>query len=58
MSILLNENTSPSADMAIRFEKALGVKADTLLQMQTTFELAHAHEHEGEIRGERFAKAA
>jgi plasmid maintenance system antidote protein VapI len=44
--------------MAIRFEKAFGVKADTLLRMQTTYELAQAREHEGEIKVGKFAKAA
>ena len=46
-----------AADMAIRFEKAFGVKADTLLRMQTTYELAQAREHEGEIKVGKFAKA-
>ena len=58
LSTLLNGNASLSADMAIRFEKAFGVKADTLLRMQTTYELAQAHKHEGEIKVGKFAKAA
>ena len=40
--ILLNGNASLFADMAIRFEKAFGVKADTLLRAQTAFELVQA----------------
>jgi plasmid maintenance system antidote protein VapI len=28
--------------MAIRFEKAFGVKADTLMRMQTTYDMAQA----------------
>ena len=35
--------------MAIRFEKAFGVKADTLMRMQTTYELAQVRAREGEI---------
>lgn len=31
-----------SADMPIRFEKAFGVKADTMLRMQAAYELAEA----------------
>jgi antitoxin HigA-1 len=58
LSNLLNGNASLSADMAIRFEKAFGVKADTLLRMQTAFELAQARRHEGGIRVKRFARAA
>lgn len=58
VSNLLNGNANLSADMAIRFEKAFGVKADTLLRMQTSFELALARTHEGDIKVSRFAKAA
>lgn len=55
---LLNGHASLSADMAIRFEKAFGIKADTLLRMQTAYELAQAREHEADIKVERYAKAA
>jgi antitoxin HigA-1 len=58
MSNLLNARAGLSADMAIRFEKAFGVKADTLLRMQTAFELAQARANEGGIRVERFRRAA
>lgn len=58
MSTLLNGRAGLSADMAIRFEKAFGVKADTLLRMQTAHELALAREHEKEIRVEPFRRAA
>ena len=58
LSTLLNGNASLSADMAIRFEKAFGVKADALLRMQTTYELAQAREHEGQIKVGKFAKPA
>jgi addiction module HigA family antidote len=37
LSNLFNGHTALSADMAIRFEKAFGVKADTLMRMQTKF---------------------
>ena len=58
LSTLLNGNASLSADMAIRFEKAFGVKADTLLRMQTTYELAQARKHESRIRVGKLAIAA
>lgn len=58
LSTLLNGNANLSADMAIRFEKAFGVRADTLLRMQTAYELAQAREHEGDIRVQKLAKAA
>lgn len=58
LSTLLNGNASLSADMAMRFEKAFGVRADTLLRMQTAYELAQAREHEGDIKVRKFANAA
>jgi antitoxin HigA-1 len=58
LSTLLNGNASLSADMAIRFEKAFGVKADTLLKMQTSYDLARARENEGEIRVGKLPLAA
>ena len=58
LSTLLNANAGLSADMAIRFEKAFGVKADTLLRMQTTYELAQARKHENDIRVRKLAMAA
>jgi antitoxin HigA-1 len=58
LSTLLNGHASLSADMAIRFEQAFGEKADTLLRMQTAFELAQARNHEVEIRVGKLAKAA
>lgn len=58
LSMLLNGNASLSADMAIRFEKAFGVKADTLLCMQATHDLAQARAHEREIKVGKIASAA
>ncbi len=58
LSTLLNGNASLSADMAIRFEKAFGVKADTLLRMQTAYDLAQARNREAEIKVGKLAKAA
>lgn len=48
-SNLLNGNAGLSAEMAIRFEKAFGLKADTLLRMQAAHELAEARAREDEI---------
>lgn len=41
-SNLLIGNANLSADMAMRFEKTFGIKADTLLRMQTTYMLRQA----------------
>ena len=48
-SNLLNGNSGVSAEMAIRFEKAFGVRADTLMRMQAAHELAQARAREDEI---------
>jgi addiction module HigA family antidote len=58
LSTLLNGHANLSADMAIRFEKAFGVKADTLLRMQTAYELAQARAHEADIAVARLEVAA
>jgi len=55
MSNLLNGHAGLSADMAIRFEKAFGVRADTMLRMQTAHDLAQARAHEKDILVERVA---
>lgn len=55
MSKLLNGHQGLSAEMAIRFEKAFGLKADTLLRMQSAHELAEARAHEDAISVERVA---
>lgn len=58
MSNLLNGNAGLSAEMAIRFEKAFGIRAGTLLRMQAAHDLATAREHEDEIDVERIEMAA
>ena len=53
MSKLLNGRQGLSAEMAIRFEKAFGLKAETLMRMQSAHELAEARAHEDQIEVER-----
>jgi len=55
MSNLLNGNAGLSAEMAIRFEKAFGLKAETLMRMQAAHELAEARAHGDEIEVETVA---
>lgn len=57
VSALLNGRASLSADMAIRFEKAFGVKADTLMKMQAAFDMAQARAHESAIHVSRLVAA-
>lgn len=54
LSALLNERSSLSPEMALRLEKAFGVSMETLMRMQTSFDIAQARQHEGDIRVERF----
>ena len=49
LSSLLNEKTLLSPVMALRIEKAFGVKMDTLLRMQNSYDIAHTREREGDI---------
>jgi addiction module HigA family antidote len=55
MSNLLNGNAGLSAEMAIRFEKAFGLRAETLLRMQAAHDLAAARAKEAVIIVERVA---
>ena len=55
MSSLLNGKAGISAGMAIRFEKAFGLKADSLLRMQAAHDLAEARRHEKDIKVEKIA---
>ena len=58
MSNLLNGKAGLSAEMAIRFEKAFGLHADTMLRMQAAHDLAEARAHEDDIKVQRIAVAA
>ncbi|MEA3031787.1 MAG: antitoxin HigA [Sphingomonadales bacterium] len=51
-SNLLNGNAGLSAEMAIRFEKAFGLRAATLMRMQAAYALAEARTREDEIEVE------
>jgi len=55
MSNLLGGRAGLSAEMAIRFEKAFGVKADTLMRMQAAYDLAQARAGEAAIEVEGVA---
>lgn len=57
LSILVNEHGGLSSEMALRIEKAFGVKMDTLLRMQTAWEIAEARKREGEVVVERYLAA-
>lgn len=58
MSMFLNGHASLSATMAMRFEKAFGISADTLMRMQAAFDIAQARLRKGELGLERVKKVA
>lgn len=55
MSGLLNGRVGLSAEMAIRFEKAFGLSAETLMKMQAAYDLTQARARSGDIHVARFA---
>ncbi|MGI4875883.1 MAG: HigA family addiction module antitoxin, partial [Janthinobacterium lividum] len=58
LSTLLNAGGGLSPDMALRIEKAFGVKMDTLLRMQANYEIAEARKREDTIHVARYERAA
>ena len=53
LSTLLNARANLSPDMAIRFEKVFGIKADTMLRMQLRWDIRQARERADSIEVER-----
>ena len=54
LSSLLNSKADLSGEMALRIEKAFGVKMETLMRMQSAFDIARTRGREKEIRVRRF----
>src|SRR5208282_5857648 len=54
LSALLNGHAAVSPEMALRVEKAFGVRMDTLLRMQTAFEIAETRDREADIKVKRY----
>ena len=57
LSSLLNAKADLSGDMALRIEKAFGVKMDTLMRMQSAYDIAETRKREKEIRVRRIHRA-
>src|SRR6195256_1760558 len=53
LSSLLNGRADLSGDMALRIEKAFGVKMDTLMRMQATYDIAQRRKREKRIHVRR-----
>ena len=49
LSALLNERAKLSPEMALRIEKVFGGSMDTLLRMQTSYDIAKTRKREGGI---------
>jgi addiction module HigA family antidote len=54
LSSLLNGKADLSGPMALRIEKAFGVKMDTLMRMQASYDIARTRQRENEIHVRRF----
>ena len=58
LSSLLNGRASLSGEMALRIEKVFGVKMDTLMRMQSAYDIAQTRKLEKLIRVKPLAVAA
>lgn len=58
LSTLLNGHSDLSGEMALRIEKAFGVKMDTLMRMQNAFDIAEARKRAGVIKVKRYPAAS
>jgi addiction module HigA family antidote len=53
LSSSLNSKANLSGDMALRIEKAFGVKMDTLMRMQSSYDIAETRIREKHIHVRR-----
>jgi len=58
LSSLLNGKADFSGDMALRIEKAFGVKMDTLMRMQASYDIAQTRKREKRIHVRRIQQLA
>jgi addiction module HigA family antidote len=54
LSSLLNGRADLSGDMALRIEKAFGPRMDTLMRMQSAFDIARTRKRQSKIRIRRY----
>jgi addiction module HigA family antidote len=57
LSSLLNGKAALSGDMALRIEKAFGIKMETLMRMQSAYEIAQTRKREKLIKVQRITQA-
>jgi addiction module HigA family antidote len=58
LSSLLNGKADLSGDMALRIEKAFGVRMDTLMRMQAAYDIAQTRKRESRIHVPRISKSS
>lgn len=54
LSTLLNGKADLSGEMALRIEKAFGPKMDTLMRMQSAYDIARTRKRQSKIRVRRY----
>ena len=54
LSSLLNAKADLSGDMALRIEKAFGPKMDTLMRMQSAYDVARTRKRQSKIHVRRY----
>ena len=57
LSTFLNGRSDLSGTMVLRIEKAFGVRMDTLMQMQASFDISRARERENDVKVARYRPA-
>jgi addiction module HigA family antidote len=58
LSSLLNGKAGLSGEMALRIEKAFGVNMETLMRMQSSYDIAQTRKREKQISVPRFSSLA
>ena len=57
LSSVLNGRADLSGEMALRIEKAFGPKMDTLMRMQSAYDIARTRKRQNKIRVRRYRRA-
>ncbi len=58
LSSLLNGKADLSGEMALRIEKAFGVKMDTLMRMQVSYDIAQTRKRQSAVKVVRYRAEA
>lgn len=58
LSSLLNGKANLSGEMALRFEKAFGVRMETLMRMQSSYDIVQTRKRERQINVKRISALA